>query len=123
MAAPVRHGVELDAVGELHVVLSLEPGSLLDSLIQSSLLAVLVGLARLDRAVVAEFVLFVAGHAGGCGSAPSSLATADGALGAVVGGGNRGGTVGAGRGRNGEECRYRISEGGPMSLVMCVVGV
>lgn len=56
MAGPVGHSVELDAMGELHLVLCLEPLALLLLLLQSALLAVLVVLCRLDACVVVELV-------------------------------------------------------------------
>lgn len=109
MAAPVRNSIELDAVGELHVVLRLQPLSLLRSLVPSSALAVLNVFAHLDLAVVAELVLVAVGYrhkrVGPRGrGAPSSLATTPSVVDAAAcraSAGNRGGTVGAGRGRNG----------------------
>lgn len=59
MAAPVRNGVELDAVGELHLVLGVEPAALLDTL-GGCACCFRLGLAlRRDLGVVGELVLFV----------------------------------------------------------------
>ena len=56
MRAPVRYGIELDAVGELHVVLGLKPLSLSSPSIFLKGSTVLGVLALLDGTVIAEFV-------------------------------------------------------------------
>lgn len=55
MATPVRDGVELDAVGELHLVLFLEPLALPGPLLLVPLLGLFCVASRGDVAVVAEF--------------------------------------------------------------------
>jgi len=54
MAAPVRNGIELDAVGELHVVLLVEPAALGVGPGCSPGVSIARCLATLDVAVVDE---------------------------------------------------------------------
>lgn len=56
MAAPVRNGVELNAVRKLHVVALLEPLALANAFLVSSEGALVGVLAGLDRVVVVELV-------------------------------------------------------------------
>lgn len=121
MAAPVRNSVELDAVGELHLVLRLEPAALLVSLLSSAGVAVVGVSSGKYTAVVDELNVVGAGvgvygrgrvAAGITGCDPSSLARAAGRgarwVAAVVmcraGARRRGGILGARRVANGEGC-------------------
>lgn len=57
MSTPVRDGIELDAVGELHLVLGFQPLSLPSSSFVVELLPMLSVFAQLDLTVVSEFVV------------------------------------------------------------------
>jgi hypothetical protein len=57
MAAPVRNSIELDAVGELHLVLFFEPGPFLCALLFLSLPALLAGLTSRDVGVIGKLEL------------------------------------------------------------------
>lgn len=61
VAAPVRNSVELDAVGELHLVLVFEPTALLDSLRCPARFLGLGFAPELDVPVIGELVLIVVG--------------------------------------------------------------
>lgn len=109
MAAPVRHGIELDAVRELHLVLVVESLSLLCPLGLSLQIPRLVLLALLYALVIGKLVFFgVFGLCAGCSNTPSSLQPCRGAVCRVVwprGTGTvcRGGIRGGGLGVYGEE--------------------
>lgn len=118
VAAPVRNSIELDAVGELHLVLLLQPLEFIGSLFPASSVALVGGFAMLDDAVVGKLVR--AGGILGVGEASVALAVGAAALGTpsssltmgagrgplagdgAWGGGscNGGGILEAGRGRN-----------------------
>lgn len=102
VAAPVGHRIELDAVGELHLVLLLKPLPLLQAFDLPSLFTRVCLVVFSLRFQVAELVLDVG--AIGCvrGKSPSSLTRACRALRMVdsrscrTGARNRGGIVGEG---------------------------
>lgn len=74
MTAPIRHRIELNAMGELHLVFCIESPRLRCSLGSSLCTLSLELLAFLDAAVVNEFVLFDFRQQGivGRGLTPSS---------------------------------------------------
>lgn len=71
VATPVRHSVELDAVGELHLVLVVKPTALLSPLGCSPCFFFLLLVPFRDSSVVGELVLFVLGLSSNC--TPPSL--------------------------------------------------
>ena len=76
MAAPVRNSIKLDAVGELHLVLLLEPLPFLLVLVQSSTVRAVGVFACSSGGVVAKLV-GVADVRDYLGRTPSSVTMAD----------------------------------------------